>query len=539
MKWKDLRLSRKLTVGFGGLLVITGIMSIMVLYGVARISRGTADLRVYNGIVEEIVKREVDHLAWVNKVRAALMDGKSTKLDVQLDPHKCNLGKWYYGDERKTAESKLPEMKEALKNLEDPHNRLHASAVKMQDLLQKDRGKVEEIFASETVPALNGVRDIFKSIVEISEEKAHAMDERLADTVKTIRLELVLLSVGAIILGVFMAVLITRSIEKPLEEAVNVADKVAEGDLSLNIEIDRGDEVGRLLKALLGMVRKLRGVVVDVRSISDSVASASEQLSASSEQMTRGVSEHSDRSDQIATAATEMSQTVGDVARNAVTIASSAAETAKVANSGEAIVERSVQEVKAIADTVRQSSGLVSSLGDRSKQIGDIVNVIKDIADQTNLLALNAAIEAARAGEQGRGFAVVADEVRKLAERTGKATSEISEMIRAIQEEVSKAVASIEEGTKRVETGVEFSSQAGDALRGIVASVSELQSMIQQIATATEEMSTVSERISGDIDTIATVSKDNSSSSGQVAQAASDLARLGTDLKERMGIFRI
>ena len=211
----------------------------------------------------------------------------------------------------------------------------------------------------------------------------------------------------------------------------------------------------------------------------------------------------------------------------------------RVADKGQEIVTKSVEEVKAISETVNESAKLMSSLGERSKQIGEIVNVIKDIADQTNLLALNAAIEAARAGEQGRGFAVVADEVRKLAERTAKATAEISGMIGAIQEEMDQAVISMENGTKRVEVGVEFSIQAGVALKQIVGSVTDLQTMVQQIATATEEMSTASEQISGDIETIANVSKETSVSSDQVSQASSDLARLAADLQGTVGMFRV
>ena len=195
--------------------------------------------------------------------------------------------------------------------------------------------------------------------------------------------------------------------------------------------------------------------------------------------------------------------------------------------------------VKAIAQTVSESAGLMTSLGERSKQIGDIVSVIKDIADQTNLLALNAAIEAARAGEQGRGFAVVADEVRKLAERTTKATSEIGSMIGAIQDEVDKAVVSMGEGTKRVETGVEYSTNAGNALSDIVKSVENLQSMVQQIASATEEMSSVSEQISGDIETIANVSRETSTGSEQIAESSSELAKLASNLSNMVRQFKV
>ena len=342
--------------------------------------------------------------------------------------------------------------------------------------------------------------------------------------------------------SLFLATSIIGGLQKQLggEPAyvTGIVQKVADGDLLLTIE--HNEKYGNSLLANMKiMVEKMKKVMGDVKSTADNLASASQELSASAEQMSRGVSEQSGRATQIATASTEMSQTIVDVAKNSSNIASSASDTVKVADSGKAIVTKSVEEVQAIAETVNESAKLVSSLGERSKQIGDIVSVIKDIADQTNLLALNAAIEAARAGEQGRGFAVVADEVRKLAERTAKATSEISGMIKSIQEEMEQAVVSMEDGTKRVETGVEFSAQAGEALQNIVASVGELQTMVQQIATATEEMSTASEQISGDIETIAHVSKETSVSSDEISKASSDLAHLAGNLQTVVGMFKV
>jgi methyl-accepting chemotaxis protein len=318
----------------------------------------------------------------------------------------------------------------------------------------------------------------------------------------------------------------------------DIVQKVAEGDLRIEIKTEKKYQ-NSLLAHVDTMVGKLKQLMGDIKSTSDTLASASQELSASAEQMSRGVTEQSGRANQIATASTEMSQTIIDIAKNSSNIATSATETLKVANDGEKVVDKSVEEVRAIASTVNESAKRMSSLGDRSKQIGEILNVIKDIADQTNLLALNAAIEAARAGEQGRGFAVVADEVRKLAERTGKATSEIGGMISGIQSEMGNAVVSMEEGTKKVETGVQYSAKAGDALRNIVGSVSELQTMVQQIATATEEMSTTSEQISGDIETIANVSKETSASSEQISKASSDLARLAGNLQNVVGLFKV
>ncbi len=354
---------------------------------------------------------------------------------------------------------------------------------------------------------------------------------------------LIVSSIISSILIIFSIIILTKGISTPLIKCASVAESIAEGDLTKNIDIEQNkiskDEVGKLITAVSKMSEKLKGMIFDFKSTSDTLASASQQLSASSEQMSRGVAEQSGRASQIATSSTEMSQTVIDIAKNASSIASSSVDTAKIAKNGEEIVDRAVNEVKAIAETVSESAGLMTSLGDKSKQIGDIVSVIKDIADQTNLLALNAAIEAARAGEQGRGFAVVADEVRKLAEKTSKATSEIGDMIGAIQDEVQKAVFSMNEGTKRVEVGVEYSNNAGKALKDIVRSVDNLQSMVQQIASATEEMSSVSEQISSDIETIANVAKETSTASDQIAESSSDLARLATKLSDLVKQFKI
>ena len=192
-----------------------------------------------------------------------------------------------------------------------------------------------------------------------------------------------------------------------------------------------------------------------------------------------------------------------------------------------------------MADIVEKSSVVVQSLGDKSKQIGEIVAVINDISDQTNLLALNAAIEAARAGEQGRGFAVVADEVRKLAERTGKATSEISGMIKSVQSEVDSAVDAMHQTSEQVRVGLEYSAQASDRLNAIVQSVSGLQDMVQQIAGATEEMSSTSETISGDVAEIAGSSGEISRGTHQIAQSSAEIARLAGDLKTMVDRFKV
>ncbi len=343
----------------------------------------------------------------------------------------------------------------------------------------------------------------------------------------------------AVIMAFILGVLITRSIAGPLKMAADATARVATGDLTAKVATKGKDEIGSLMRSMQGMIENLKTMIITIKTSSQSVALASEQLSTNSGHMSEGLAEQSGRASLIATSSEEMSQTVVDIAKNASVISGSADETLIAAHEGEGVVSKTIAEVQDVAKTVSELSAIMVSLGNRSKQIGEIVGVIKDIADQTNLLALNAAIEAARAGEQGRGFAVVADEVRKLADRTGKATSEISVMIEAIRSEVDQALSSMEQASDKVKTGVDEASQAGVALNTIVGGIDGLKTMIHQIASATEEMSTVSETISKDIETIADVSKKTLANSGQIAESAADLARLSSKLEKVVEQFRV
>ena len=351
----------------------------------------------------------------------------------------------------------------------------------------------------------------------------------------------VLLILGAVIcvFAFFLTLQLTASITKPLGRGVTAAQKITEGDLTVNIEASDADETGQLLNAMQNMVVKLRAIIAEVKTAAFNIASASHQLNASSELMSKGANEQAARAVQVATASEQMSQTVLNIAKNTSHIESSATDTTKLAKNGEEVVHRSVDKVKAIAKTIDQSAQLIRSLGERSNQIGEIVNVINDIADQTNLLALNAAIEAARAGEQGRGFAVVADEVRKLAERTGNSTAEIGTMVKSIQAEVHQVVVSMENITKEVKAGVNLSTETGDVLRSIANGVDQLHLMVQQIASAAEEMASSSEEINKDIATISNLSSETSGSSGQIASASGELSELSVSLENVVKGFAV
>ncbi len=342
---------------------------------------------------------------------------------------------------------------------------------------------------------------------------------------------------------ILSALLLARIITKPLKLGVVFADKLAEGDFTIaDLQINSHDEAG-LLSIALNKTKNQLGNLLNtamgnVASNASQVASASEELSATVQQMADRIDKQTSKSEQVATAATEMSQTVIDIAKNASGISTSADDTLKIVQNGEEVVRQAIDEVRHISTNVIQSSEIITSLGERSKQIVAIVDVIKDIADQTNLLALNAAIEAARAGEQGRGFAVVADEVRKLADKTTKATAEVGTMITAIRDETTKAVAAMTQSQRSVDKGVSLSAEAGDALHMILESMQSLQSMVQQIASATEEMSSVSEHISMDIEVVASTSKETSGGAREIASASTNLARLSSDLQDITKSFK-
>lgn len=291
------------------------------------------------------------------------------------------------------------------------------------------------------------------------------------------------------------------------------------------------EEKGSLEQMVAERTKKIASIMESVKGIAENVVSESRQLS-SIEKITNGIADQINRANNIAISSLEMSQTISEIAKKTSSIADSATYTSEIAENGANVVGQTVTEVQKIEQKVNESSKLMSLLEDRSSQIGEIVDVINDIADQTDMLAINAAIEAARAGDQGRGFAVVADEVRKLAEKTAKATLEIRKMIKAIQNDSRKTLSSMEESLKLVKTGVGFSNCAGESLQMIVNSVNELKMMVDQVASSTDAMSSVSENISLDIETIASVSQETSKISSQVSSSYSTLTSLSTDIQK-------
>jgi len=349
---------------------------------------------------------------------------------------------------------------------------------------------------------------------------------------------LLIVTVVALAIGIGAALLITRAIITPLDQLVDHASKVADGDLRQDISTDRKDELGRLMMAMQVMTENLRHTIKEVSDGVSQIASASEELSAVTEQTSTGANQQRDETDQVATAMNEMTATVQEVAKNAASAATSASESDQQSKEGHRVVTSAMAQIEALSTDVDQSADLIAKLREDSTNIGNILDVISSIAEQTNLLALNAAIEAARAGEQGRGFAVVADEVRALAKRTQDSTGEIETLVNTLQRGSKEAAESMRHNSDNAESAVEVARQAAESLDSIAASVSSIQGMNQQIATAVEEQTSVAEDISEGVVNIREVTDQSATANNQIAVSSSDLARLGGDLQRTVEKFR-
>ena len=438
----------------------------------------------------------------------------------------------------------LRQLEGSLADIDKLKGQLPAEAARVQqfeqavlgyrDAVRQFRDAVAEIAVARAEMTVEGADIVKRSDalykIQIERRDAESSEARSLQMIATLL---------ALLAGVIAAVVITRQITLPLRDTLQSVERIAGGDLTHELRVTRRDEIGVLQQGISRMGTTLRELIAGIRDGVTQIASAAEELSAVTEQTSAGANSQKVETDQVATAMHEMAATVQEVARNAEQASHAATGADDEARAGDRVVAEAISQIERLAGEVHRSTEAMNLLQQESQKIGSVMDVIKSVAEQTNLLALNAAIEAARAGEAGRGFAVVADEVRGLAQRTQKSTEEIEELVASLQHGTQQVANAMQGSRTLTDSSVELARKAGSSLENITSTVSSIQSMNQQIAAAAEQQSAVAEEISRSILNVRDVSEQTAAASDETAASSVELARLGGQLQMLVSQFRV
>ncbi|MBE2889432.1 methyl-accepting chemotaxis protein [Geobacter anodireducens] len=545
--WRDLKVRTKIfaLVAAGCLgLVVLGAMALnnmrALSNSVKEANTGMERVAGFSGMKSDFLEMRLALVYMLAMKDAEKIAGKEQEFLKTADRIKQILGDLGKQELTDGDKKSLAEFRGGFESYMEKGTRL-AEQIKAAAAKGDEAGRAEAVaFATQSVaPLYDTPAKIIASMVQENIAGAHRMYE--ADMASYRRSFIVMVVIVLAVVG-FAAVAgmaIAGSISAPLNKVLDVLTSVASGDLTARADVDSADEMGLLAREVNSTATKINEIIGMVAQNASQVTAAATQLHATSIQMSTGAEEVAQQAATVATASEEMAATSAEIAHNCSLAAESSRHANDRAETGSDVVQETLTVMNHIAERVKDSAHTVESLGERSDQIGEIIGTIQDIADQTNLLALNAAIEAARAGEQGRGFAVVADEVRALAERTTKATKEISQMIKAIQGETKGAVISMEEGVREVGKGTSNASKSGEALQAILEQIGGVTMQVSQIATAAEEQTATTGEINNNIQQITEVVQLTARGAEESAQAAEQLAKLAEELQGLVCKFKL
>lgn len=538
---RSINLGKRLTLGFGLLALLILIQGAIALSKMADMNQRQNETS-YNWLpsIEAIAKVRYTITRYRVFALRPLIDTSASALDkaeTRLNEVGEDVNKALQQYEGLISED---EERKIFNELAQSKARYIANSHKVIDLIRS--GHIEDakhLIENEQNPLADNMAKDLQTILDINHNGAVASAKAADETGTTAKTITIVTIVISLLLTGILSFVVTKSITVPIQDALIATERVASGNLTHRIDSEGQDEPARLLAGLAVMQDSLRNTITEIASSSTQLAAATEELSSVAEDATRTLYRQNDEIQQAATAITEMSAAVDEVARNASSTSEASSESAAYAKEGRQKVQQTVDSIQSMTEEVLKSSQLVEGLADQSQNIGKVLDVIRAIAEQTNLLALNAAIEAARAGEAGRGFAVVADEVRALASRTRTSTQEIEEMMSKIQGGSNAAVSSMRNSAEYTQNTLSVAQEAGKALDEIYNRSNLISDRNLVIATASEEQAAVAREVDRNIVNISDLSTQTAAGANQTSASTNELARLATNLNSLVARFVI
>ncbi len=545
MKFRDLPVRVKLASGFGSLslaLVAVGVSGIL---GTRHLVEDInyayeQDLAALNLLLE--ADRDLQQMLVAERT-LVFLDPAGPEFQEQLDTFQENAEqsatRWQKFKDLGLDEPSITLVEEYEAN----RARWLETAARVQALCRSadpdDRAGAFELSLGLAAQQFEASRDPIDRLTEHLQNRAAADQEAAAATASMTQGLIQAIAAAGLAVAAILGFIIVRSVTRPLSLIVATFRKVAAGDLTQQVDYEANDELGHFADDFNDFARTLRATLSEVNSAVNEVASAASEISASADQLNMSAREQSASTERASGAVTQMQASVEDIAGQATDTAGVANRAGESASDGERVVAETVTAIRSIDDLMRSASAAINTLGERADTVGQVMDVIREIADQTNLLALNAAIEAARAGEHGRGFAVVADEVRKLAERTTKATQEVAQSILAIQADTRNAVDTMDRGVDAVAEGVSRAESAGTALSQINAAAAEVRTRIGSISASVQQQAAASGEIADTVTSINLLIQSGTAQTEQSAAAASQLSSRAEQLLTTVSRFKV